>query len=312
MDERWPALPYESWSDTCETVHLWMQIVGKTKLALTPFLNEWWEVAFHLTASGMTTGLIPYRDRAFEIEFDFHEHDLAIRTSDRRTAVMSLAPCPVAEFYAEFMDALRGLEIEVAIDPMPVEIPDPVPLDTDREHASYDPDFVYRWWRIQLETVKVLQRFRAGFVGKSSPIHFFWGSFDLSHTRFSGRPAPMAQGVPRFFQLAEDQENYACGFWPGNANSAGVTLGGPAFYAYAYPKPDGFEVAQVRPNAAEYDAELGEFVLPYEAVRQSGSPERTLLAFFQSTYEAAATLGGWDRGALERMPPPGVGVATDI
>lgn len=308
MDERWPALPYDGWRDTCETVHRWTQIVGKVKLALTPFLNEWWEVAFHLTARGMTTGIIPYRDRAFEVEFDFLDHDLSIRTSDGGTALLTLAACPVAEFYAEFMDALHGLGIELEIDPMPVEIPDPIPFDTDHEHAAYDPDFVHRWWRIQLETVKVLQRFRAEFVGKSSPIHFFWGSFDLSHTRFSGRPAPIAQGMPRFFQLAEDQENYACGFWPGNANSAGATLGEPAFYAYTYPKPDGFEAAPVRPNAAGYHAALGEFILPYESVRRSDSPERTLLAFFQSTYAAAATLGGWDRGALEREPPPGVGM----
>jgi len=306
MGERWPALPFGAWQDTCETLHLWTQIVGKVKLALVPFLNEWWNVPLYLTARGMTTGLIPYGDRAFEIRFDFIDHNLSIQTSDGGTKLLPLIARPVADFYAEVMAALAALGIEVHITPLPVEIPDPIPCDEDRVHASYDPESVHRWWQIQLQTEKVLQRHRSAFVGKSSPIQFFWGSFDLNHTRFSGRPAPIPQGMPRFFQLAEDQENVACGFWPGNPNYAGVTLGEPAFYAYIYPEPEGFKAASVEPEAAYYNTTLGEFILPYEELRRSAEPERGLLAFFQTTYRAAATLAGWDRQALERQSPEGV------
>ena len=279
---------------------MWTQIVGKVKLELAPFLNEWWQVAFHLSARGMTTGPIPYQGRAFEVIFDFLDHNLLVHSSDGRTETLPLIPRTVANLYAELMAALRALGIEVTINPVPCEVPDPVPCHEDEVHASYDPEYVQRWWRIQLRTDAVLQRYRSAFVGKSSPIQFFWGSFDLSHTRFSGRPAPLAEGMPRFFQLAEDQENFACGFWPGNVNFAGITVGEPTFYSYIYPEPEGFREAAVRPGAARYDSRLGEFVLPYEAVRTAGSPEETLLDFFQSTYEAAATLARWDRDALER------------
>jgi Family of unknown function (DUF5996) len=213
---------------------------------------------------------------------------------------LSLMPRTVADFYGEVMGMLRALGITVTINPVPCEVPNPTPCDVNDMHASYDAEYVTRWWRLQLQTAKVLQVHRSSFVGKSSPIQFFWGSFDLSHTRFSGRPAPIPQGVPRFFQLAEDQENVACGFWPGNPNYAGVTLGEPTFYAYIYPEPDGFKEASVRPAAAHYDPRLGEFILPYEDVRRAAAPEQALLEFFQSTYAAAADLAGWDRTALER------------
>jgi hypothetical protein len=301
-DAAWPPLPYEDWKDTLDTLHMWMQVVGKVKLELTPFLNEWWQVAFHLTARGMTTGLVPYRDRAFTVDFDFIDHHLRVLTDDGRTKQLSLLPRTVADFYREFMAMLAALDIEVAINPVPTEVPDPIPCDVNRVHSSYDPDPVRRWWRIQVQTAKVLQRYRSPFVGKSSPINFFWGSFDLTTTRFSGRPAPVPQG-PRFFQLAEDQENFACGFWPGNPNMAGLTPGEPAFYAYIYPEPVGFPEASVRPAAASYDSRLGEFILPYQEIRLAASPETTLLEFFQSTYEAAADLARWDRTALERTPP---------
>jgi hypothetical protein len=296
----WPVLPYAEWEETCATLHMWTQIVGKVKLALAPFLNEWWQVAFYLTARGLTTGLIPYRERAFEVRFDFINHNLFIETSDGAVKTLSLMPRTVAAFYGDVMAMLRALGITVTINPVPCEVPNPIPCDVNDMHASYDAEYVTRWWQIQLQIAKVLQVHRSSFVGKSSPIQFFWGSFDLSHTRFSGRPSPIPQGVPRFFQLAEDQENVACGFWPGNPNYTGVTLGEPTFYAYIYPEPDGFKEASVRPAAAHYDPRLGEFILPYEDVRRAAAPEQALLEFFQSTYAAAADLAGWDRAALER------------
>jgi len=302
VGETWPALPYDEWKDTQETLHMWGQIVGKVKLELAPFLNEWWNVAFHLTARGMTTGLIPYRNHAFQVDFDFIDHHLSIQMDNGATRELALVPRSVAEFYGEFMGALRALGIEVTINTLPTEVPNPIPCDVDRMHSSYDPDPVNRWWRIQVQTEKVLQRFRSGFVGKSSPIHFFWGSFDLAHTRFSGRPAPKPEGVPRFFQIAEDQENISFGFWPGNPNTAGAMLGEPAFYSYIYPAPEGYAEATVEPRAAYFDQTLGEFVLRYEDLRRTRTPEDDLLTFFQSTYEAAATRAGWDRATLERSP----------
>jgi hypothetical protein len=300
VPDLWPALPYAAWKETCTTLQLWTQIVGKVQLALTPFLNEWWNVALHLTARGMTTGLIPYEDRAFEVRFDFIDHNLCIEMDEGAIKALSLLPRSVAAFYGDIMAMLEALGITVDINPMPCEVPNPISCDVDGTHASYDAADVTRWWRIQLQIAKVLQVHRSSFAGKSSPIQFFWGSFDLNHTRFSGRPAPLPQGMPRFFQLAEDQENVACGFWPGNPNYGGLELGEPAFYAYIYPEPDGFKEAAVRPVAARYDTRLGEFILPYEEVRRAAEPERTLLEFFRSTYEAAADLAGWDRAALER------------
>ncbi|HKF19604.1 MAG TPA: DUF5996 family protein [Candidatus Dormibacteraeota bacterium] len=302
--EPWPALPLEAWTDTCETLHMWMQIVGKVKLTLSPFQNEWWQVAFHPTARGLTTGPIPSNDGVFEAEFDFVDHNLVLRTSDGRCKALALMPGSVSDFYQHVMNALSALGIELRINPVPVEVPNPIPFGADHEHTSYDPDYVYRWWLILTRTAMIMEQFRSSFVGKSSPIQFFWGSFDLTETRFSGRPAAPPQGVPRFVQLAEDQENMACGFWPGNTSASGVTLGQPAFYAYAYPEPPGFKEASVRPAAARYNEKLGQFILFYEDVRRADFRERAIIDFFESTYDAAATLARWDRQLLERRAEP--------
>jgi hypothetical protein len=300
--ERWPALPFEEWRETCDTLHLWTQMVGKVKLELAPFQNEWWEVAFHPAARGLTSGLIPYHERAFEVLFDFVDHKLVIQMDDGNSASMALLARPVAEFYEEFMELIHSRDIPVTINPLPAEVPDPIPFDQDRTHASYQPEYVQRWWRILLQTVLVLQRYCAPFAGKSSPIQFFWGSFDLNVARFSGRPAKPPEG-PLFFRLAEDQENISCGFWPGNTSASGVTLGEPAFYSYIYPAPDGYAQSRVFPAAAYFDARLGEFVLRYEDARRSRDPAGAILDFFNSTYEAAANAAGWDRAHLERKPP---------
>ena len=300
-----PALPLEEWRETQETLHLWTQVVGKVKLALTPFLNEWWNVAFAITPRGLTTGPIPAGDGVFAVDFDFVDHALFVRASEGRTRAIPLIPRTVADFYAEILATVRALGIAVAVNPLPVEIPNPISFDVDTCHDSYDPEPVGRWWRIVLQAEKVLQRFRSPFVGKSSPVHFFWGSFDLSTTRFSGRPVAPPAGAPYFLQLAETQENFACGFWPGNATMTGYELGEAAFYAYVYPAPPGFAGAAVRPNAARYDPDLGGFLLRYDDVRRAAVSDVAILDFFESTYRAAATLAGWDRQALERTPPKG-------
>lgn len=303
--EPWPSLPLSAWRETQETLHMWTQIVGKVKLALTPFLNEWWNVAFSVTPRGLTTGPIPSETGIFAIDFDFIDHTLFVRASDGGSAAIPLVPRSVADVYTHLLGTLEAMGIAVAFNPMPVEIPDPISCDVDRVHKSYDPACAQRWWRILVQTERILQRYRSPFLGKSSPINFYWGSFDLSATRFSGRAATPPAGAPQFLQLAEDQENFACGFWPGNTSLSGVTLGEPGFYAYAYPEPPGFKEAQVRPSAASYDPNLGEFLLRYEDARRAPAPEQAILDFFQSTYEAAATLAGWDRETLERTPPKG-------
>jgi hypothetical protein len=300
--EVWPSLPLAEWRETLDTLHMWTQIVGKVKLELTPFLNEWWNVALYVTPRGLTTGSIPGGTGIFEIDFDFIDHNLFIRTSRGSIKAMSLIPRSVAAFYAEIMAMISALGIDVTIDPLPVEVPNPVRCDLNETDASYDPEYAERWWRILVQTEMVLQRFRSRFVGKSSPVNFFWGSFDLAHTRFSGRPATPPAGGPHFMQLAEDQENYACGIWPGNATASGLEFGEPAFYAYIYPDPAGFKEATVRPAAAYFDSQFGLFILPYDAVRQSADPAEALLDFLQSTYEAAATYANWDRDALESIP----------
>lgn len=304
----WPSLPLDDWRPTQATLHRWFQIVGKTKLALAPFLNQWWHVALTVTPRGLTTGPIPYEGGAFDVEFDFIAHTLVVRTSTGAAETLPPQPMAVADFYAAFFIGLRALGVDVTINPRPVEIVDPViPCDVDRENASYDPDTAHRFWRILLSTDAVLQRYRSPFTGKSSPVLFYWGSFDLSATRFSGRPAPpLPPGSPRFFELAEDQENVAVGFWPGNANYAGVEYGEPAFYAYIFPAPDGFKDAIIQPDAAFYHPQLGEFILPYEAARQTSDPAGTILSFFTSAYEAAATAANWDREALEPGYPEAI------
>ncbi len=293
--ECWPALPLSSWKDTYATLHMWTQIVGKVRLRLTPNLNHWWNVPLYVTARGLTTSRIPYGERAFEVWFDFIRHQLVLETSDGLEKTLPLKPRSVAEFYQEFMELLHAAKIELKIWRMPVEIPDPIAFDRDRVHASYDRASVEKFWRILLSVDTVFNQFRTRFVGKSSPVHFFWGSFDLAVTRFSGRRAPERPGVDAMTREAYSHEVSSVGFWPGSGNVQGA-----AFYSYAAPEPQGFKDKPVRPDAAFYDRQLGEFLLMYDDVRKTESPTGALLEFCQSTYEAAATLGKWDRGALER------------
>ncbi len=290
---RWPDLPYEAWKDTYATLHMWTQVVGKVALALAPPLNHSWAVALHVTPRGLSTRPLLHGDRTFTMEFDFTDHRLAIRASDGVERAIALAPRSVADFYRETMDTLRAMGLGVKIWPMPVEVPSPVRFDEDAVHRSYDRLYVERFFGILSRVERAFTRGRCSFVGKCSPVHFFWGSFDLAVTRFSGRRAPPREG-PAFMREAYSHEVASHGFWPGS----GPVLE-PAFYAYAVPEPAGFRDARVRPEAAFYHRELGEFLLPYEAVRTSASPEDAIRAFVDSTYEAAATLGGWDRAALE-------------
>ncbi len=296
----WPELPFDAWAETCETLHRWTQIIGKVALALRPFLNQWWQVGLHLTPREVTTGTIQFERGSFAMSFDFIEHLLLIETSDGQRAALPLVPQSVASFYRDVMTALETLGIAVTINPRPVEIPNAVRLDQDEQFAAYDATYVARWWRIMLETEHVLQRYRSTFAGKSSPNLFFWGSFDLNTTRFSSRPAPLPQGAPRFVQLAEDQENVSCGFWPGNITLGGVTLGEPAFYSYHYPEPTAYRDATIQPADAFYHPQLGEFILPYQAVRRSSDPANAILEFFHQSYDVAAELAQWDRTMLER------------
>ncbi len=293
--EFWPALPLDSWKDTYATLHMWTQIVGKVRLRLTPIVNHWWNVPLYVTARGLTTSRIPHGGRAFEIWFDFIRHQLVLETSDGLVKTLALAPCSVAEFYQEFMEMLRSASIEVKIWKVPVEIPDPIPFDQDSVHAAYDPERVEKFWRILLAVDAVFNRFRSGFNGKCSPVHFFWGSFDLAVTRFSGRRAPERPGADAITREAYSHEASSVGFWPG---SGSVT--GPAFYSYAAPEPQGFREARVRPGAARYDAQVSEFILMYDDVRAAEAPSAALLDFCESTYEDAARLGNWERSALER------------
>ena len=297
----WPALAYADWQDTCNTLHLWTQIVGKVKLALAPPTNHWWGIVLHVTACGLTTGAMPYRDRVLQIDFDFSADVLILRTSDGREQRVALAPVATAEFYRAVMAALRALDVEVAIWTMPVEIEDAIPFDRDRAHASYDGAAARTFWRQLVQADRVFNIFRARFLGKSSPVHFFWGSFDLAVTRFSGRAAPplKSSSSPHVaawvMNEAYSHECASVGFWPGNGG-----YGRAAFYAYAYPEPDGFGAAPVAPAGAAYNEEVGQFLIDYEAIRAAASPDAALLAFMQSTYEAAADRGAWDRKALER------------
>jgi hypothetical protein len=302
----WPELPYAAWRDSYETLHLWTQIVGKIRLAKTPWQNHSWHVALYVTSRGLTTSPIPDGMRTFQIDFDFVDHLLLISTSDGAQHRLPLGAQSVASFYAAVMAALAELGIDVTIDQMPNELPQPIRFSEDDQHAAYDRDAVQRFWRVLVQVDRVFKQFRTGFLGKSSPVHFFWGSFDFAVTRFSGRLAPRHPGgVPH---LADDvaREAYShevssAGFWPG-----GGAIDYPAFYSYAYPAPNGFAAAVVRPDAAFFSKELGEFVLPYEAVRTAAAPDAALLEFLQSTYEAAADAAKWDRAALEcAMGQPG-------
>ncbi|MGA8142514.1 MAG: DUF5996 family protein [Candidatus Acidiferrales bacterium] len=291
----WPALPYAEWKDTCQTLHMWTQIVGKVRLALSAPMNHWWEVPLYVSARGLTTSPIPYGAGIFEVEFDFIEHVLRIETSAGETEVLDLAPRTVADFYREFMASLKSLGIQVKIWPMPVEIPNPIRFDEDTVHASYDPKYAERFWRILVTLDPIFKEFRGRFIGKDSPVHFFWGSFDLAVTRFSGRRAPERPGADTITKEAYSHEVSSVGWWPG-----GGEMASPAFYAYAAPEPAGYKDSVVRPAKAAYSEQLKEFVLSYEDVRASADPRADLLDFCQSTYEGAAKLANWDRAALEK------------
>ncbi len=294
----WPVL--SGGAPTRETLRLWTQIVGKIRLQQTPWLNHGWHVALYVTAKGLTTSVIPYGERSFEMLFDFNDHALRIEVSDRTQRQVALRARSVADFYAALMQQLADLDIPVAINELPCEIAGAIPFSSDREHAAYDPEYAQRFWRILLQCDRVMKQFRTGFLGKSSPVHFFWGSFDLAVTRFSGRRAPVFSGkVPgvsaAIMREAYSHEVSSAGFWPG-----GNGIDYPAFYSYAYPVPADFHTRRVMPDEAFFSDTLGEFLLPYEAVRKAPDPDATLLAFLQSTYEAAAESGHWDRAALER------------
>jgi hypothetical protein len=300
--DEWPSLPFSEWRDTCGTLHMWTQVIGKIRLAQAPLINHWWQVPLYVTSRGLTTSPIPYGARTFQMDFDFIDHRLTITTSDGATESFALRPCTVADFYGEVMQRLKALGLDIRIWTTPVEIADPIPFEQDRQHAAYDPEYANRFWRVLVQTDRVLTAFRARFIGKVSPVHFFWGSFDLAVTRFSGRLAPLHPGAPniadRITREAYSHEVSSCGFWPGGAG-----LEQPIFYSYAYAEPPGFKETPVRPQAARYSREFGEFILPYDEVRQAAAPDQTLLDFLQSTYEAAANSAHWDRAALEREAP---------
>jgi hypothetical protein len=297
-DEIWPALPYDAWKDTYATLHMWSQVVGKIALAQAPPINHSWGVTLRVTARGLTTLPLPHGTRSFTIAFDLIDHVLQIDTSDGDRRELALAPQTVADFYSDVMATLDAMRLPVKIWPMPVEIPSPIRFDQDTVHHAYDPEAANRFWRVLVQIDRVFNECRCRFVGKCSPVQFFWGSFDLAVTRFSGRPAPPREG-PAFMRDAYSHEVISHGFWPGSG-----PLLEAAFYAYAVPEPDGLKAARVLPDAAFYHPELNEFVLPYEAVRVSASPDRDIAAFMDSTYDRAATLGGWDRSALERTGVP--------
>jgi hypothetical protein len=296
---RWPALPLDQWKPTYATLHMWTQIVGKVRLSLTPLTNHWWNVAFRVTSRGLTTSIIPYGDRAFEITFDFIDHQLVLQTSEGKRFFMPLVARSVAEFYAEFMRMLRAASINVSFWRMPVEIPDPIPFDQDDLHSSYDPEYAHRCWQVLVIVNHVFEEFRSRFVGKCSPVHFFWGSFDLAVTRFSGRRAPERPGADSITREAYSHEVSSVGFWPGSGKIAG-----PAFYSYTAPEPPGLRECPAKPANAWYDRELSEFILMYDDVRKTSSPREMLLDFCQSTYEAGASLARWDRQELERGAEP--------
>ncbi|HEY1951457.1 MAG TPA: DUF5996 family protein [Gemmatimonadaceae bacterium] len=306
----WPSLRLEDWTDTQSTLHRWTQIVGKTRLAFAPMQNHWWQIVLYVSTRGLTTSPIPHGEGTFEVSFDFIDHQLIAETSDGARQTMSLEPRTVAEFYAEYKAVLRALGIEPRIYPVPMELPDTLRFGDDRIHASYDPDSAHRVWQIMAQADRVLKEFRGRFIGKSSPSHFWWGSFDLACTRFSGRAAPVHPGgVPNcpdyVTREAYSHECSSAGWWPG---TVGSPVAEPAFYAYSYPEPPGFDAADVGPEGAYYDRQMHEWILPYELVRASDDPDRMLTEFLQSSYEAAADLGKWDRALLERpagwAPPP--------
>jgi hypothetical protein len=296
----WPELPLAEWKDTYYTLHMWTQIVGKIRLALTPLQNHWWNATLYATPRGLTTSTMTYKGRQLRIDFDFISHILLIETSEGSTKTIALRPRSVADFYQETMSALASLGMPLTIWTTPVEVPDPTPFEKDQKHSTYDPDYAQRFWRILLQASSVLTDFACRFRGKVSPVHFFWGAFDLAVTRFSGRTAPEHPGAPNLSRSvaieAYSHEVSSCGFWPG-----GGPVDEPVFYAYAYPEPQGFKNYDIQPAEAFYHKEMREFVLPYDVVRNAELPDEVLLSFVQSTYEAAATCAKWDRHSLERQ-----------
>lgn len=302
--DRWPALHYDEWKETLATLQLWTQIVGKIRLKLEYSVNHWWHVALYVTPRGLSTSSMPYREgRWLSIDFDFIEHVLRIDGCDDERAAFPLEPMTVAQFYARVMSELRELGFDVKINKSPNEVADPIPFDEDTVHGAYDRAYVERFFRVLLQADRLCKAFRSSFIGKASPVHFFWGSFDLAETRFSGRVAPQHPGgIPNLpdwvTREAYSREEQSVGFWPGNGNVDA------AFYSYAYPEPQGFAQARVAPKAAFWHDRMREFILPYEDVRSSNDPDRSVLEFFESTYAAAADLAGWDRAALERRPEP--------
>jgi hypothetical protein len=294
-DETWPSLPLEEWKDTYATLHMWTQIVGKIRLVQSPKVNHWWQVPLYVTSRGLTTSPIPYQARTFEIGFDFITHHLFITTNDGIERAMSLGPSSVADFYRDLMADLRSLGIEVEIRATPDEVPDPIPFAEDNVHASYDYEYANRFWRILVQADRIFKEFRSRFMGKCSPVHFFWGSFDLAVTRFSGRRAPEREGADSITREAYSHEVISHGFWPGSGN-----IQSPAFYSYTAPEPEGLPKEKIRPESAFYNPETGGFILLYDDVRQMYSPDEVILEFLQSTYEAGANLAKWDRESLER------------
>lgn len=296
----WPALPQSAWSDTCATLQLWMQVVGKIRLALMPPINHCWSVTLYPTVRGVTTSPMPYGNRTLQIDFDFVDHVLLLQTSDPAQRAIPLVPMTVAAFYDQVMSALDELQTPVRLWPVPCEIPNCIPFKQDSTHKAYDPEYAERFWRVLLDATRVFTAFRARFRGKVSPVHLFWGALDLACTRFSGRTAPPHPSMPglpdRVTRDAYSHEVSSCGFWPG---APGIE---PFFYSYAYPEPAGYAQYPIAPAEARFDATFGEFIFPYEAMRQSADPDAALLKFLQSTYEAAANLAHWDRAALEVAP----------
>lgn len=298
-DEIWPAIPFSAWSDTCETLHMLTQIVGKTRLALAPMRSHWWQVTLYVTPRGLTTSPMPYETSAAEVDFDFIDHNVVLRTSEGGSRAIPLVQRSVRDFHLEYLEVLQALGIDAKIRGVPVEIETVIPFAEDTQHASYDSAAANRWWRAMLQADRVFQEFRGRFEGKASPVHFFWGSFDLAATRFSGRGAPKWSGMvpncPDYVMVeAYSRECSSAGFWPGGGSQEA------AFYSYAYPEPAGYSSAAILPAAAHYDSKLHEFILPYDSVRESASPDEVLLQFLQSTYEAAANCASWDRDSLER------------
>ena len=293
--EKWPELPFADWKDSCETLQRWGQIIGKVRLVQSPYINHWWQVPYYITPRGLTTSAIPYQQGIFEVQFDFNDHQLLIQTSEGKTQIIELTARSVAEFYQLVMAALHTCGIEVQINTRPDEVADRTRFENDYQHAAYDPVFVNRFWRVLVQTEKVLQRHRSQFIGKCSPLHFFWGSMDLAVTFFSGRRAPERPGADRITREAYSHEVISCGFWPGNAQFPQA-----AFYCYAAPSPGGLDASKIQPSNAYYDRGMGEFLLHYDDVRRAAAPEQLLAEFYQTTYEAAARLANWDRAALEK------------